>query len=41
MGKVTGFMEFQRLSEAAEAPKARLHHYREFVITLKDDEAKV
>ena len=41
MGKVTGFMEFQRLSEAAEAPKSRLHHYREFVITLKDDEAKV
>jgi glutamate synthase (NADPH) small chain len=40
MGKVTGFMEFQRLSEAAEAPKARLNHYREFVITLKDDEAK-
>ena len=40
MGKVTGFMEFQRLSEAAEAPKSRLHHYREFVVTLKDDEAK-
>ncbi len=40
MGKVTGFMEFQRLSEAAEPPTSRLHHYREFVITLKDDEAK-
>ena len=40
MGKITGFMEFQRLSEAAEAPKSRLHHYREFVVTLKDDEAK-
>ena len=40
MGKVTGFMEFQRLSEAAEAPKSRLHHYREFVVTLKDDDAK-
>ena len=40
MGKITGFMEFQRLSEAAEAPQTRLHHYREFVVTLKDDEAK-
>ena len=33
-------MEFQRLSEAAEAPKSRIGHYREFVVTLKDDEAK-
>ncbi len=40
MGKITGFMEFQRLSEAAEAPKSRINHYREFVVTLKDDEAK-
>ena len=41
MGKITGFMEFQRLSEAAEAPLSRLHHYREFIVTLKDDEAKL
>ncbi len=40
MGKITGFMEFQRLTEAAEAPKSRVGHYREFVVTLKDDEAK-
>ena len=33
-------MEFQRLSEAAEAPLSRLHHYREFIVALKDDEAK-
>ena len=31
MGKITGFLEFQRLSEAAEAPQSRLHHYKEFV----------
>jgi glutamate synthase (NADPH) small chain len=41
MGKVTGFMEYQRLKEAAEAPQTRVNHYREFVVTLKDDEAKV
>ena len=41
MGKITGFLEFQRLSEAAEAPAARLHHFREFVHRLPDAEAKV
>jgi len=40
MGKITGFLEFQRLSEAAEAPTARLHHYKEFVGHLSDAEAK-
>jgi glutamate synthase (NADPH/NADH) small chain len=40
MGKITGFLEFQRLSEAAEAPEARLHHYREFVGHLSDADAK-
>ncbi|MEO8935698.1 MAG: glutamate synthase subunit beta [Burkholderiaceae bacterium] len=40
MGKITGFLEFQRLSEAAEAPQSRLHHYREFVAHLSDAEAK-
>ena len=41
MGKPTGFMEFDRLSEAYEPPKARLKHYREFVTTLNDDQAKI
>ena len=41
MGKPTGFMEFERLSEAYEPPKARLKHYREFVATLNDDQAKI
>jgi glutamate synthase (NADPH/NADH) small chain len=36
MGKVTGFLEFQRLQEAAEPVDARLRHYREFVLHLDD-----
>jgi glutamate synthase (NADPH/NADH) small chain len=40
MGKVTGFLEFQRLNEVAEAPEARKKHYREFVAHLSDAEAK-
>ena len=39
MGKVTGFMEFERLAEPYEAPIARKKHYREFVMHLSDDEA--
>ena len=34
MGKVTGFLEFQRLQEAAEPIDTRVHHYREFVMHL-------
>jgi len=41
MGKPTGFMEFQRLSEAYEPKEERLKHYSEFVGTLKDDQASV
>jgi glutamate synthase (NADPH/NADH) small chain len=41
MGKVTGFLEYQRLSEGAEAPEARKKHYNEFVLHLTDDEAKI
>jgi len=41
MGKITGFMEFQRLQEASEAPEARKKHYREFVRHLSDQEAAV
>jgi glutamate synthase (NADPH) small chain len=39
MGKVTGFMEFQRLSEGSEKADSRLKHYKEFVLHLSDDEA--
>jgi glutamate synthase (NADPH/NADH) small chain len=40
MGKVTGFMEYQRLSEASEPAESRKKHYREFVAHLTDEEAK-
>ena len=36
MGKVTGFLEFERLEEAYEDASARVHHYREFVLHLDD-----
>jgi len=41
MGKITGFLEFERLAEAAEAPDARTRHYREFVLHLTDEQAAV
>ena len=41
MGKVTGFLEYQRLQEASEAPASRLKHYKEFVLHLSDADAKV
>ena len=40
MGKVTGFLEFQRLQEASEDTASRKKHYHEFVHRLNDDEAK-
>ncbi len=39
MGKPTGFLEFQRLSEAYAPVEERLKHYKEFVATLSDDDA--
>src|SRR5271154_896445 len=41
MGKITGFMEFQPLREAAEAPRERVRHYREFLHHLTDEETKI
>jgi len=40
MGKVTGFLEFERLQEASEAPGKRLKHWREFVLHLSEDQAR-
>ena len=37
MGKVTGFLEFQRLQEASEDKEARKKHYHEFVVHLTDE----
>ena len=39
MGKITGFMEVERLQEASEAPTHRLQHWREFVLHLSDEQA--
>jgi glutamate synthase (NADPH/NADH) small chain len=41
MGKITGFLEFQRLNEAAEAPAERVKHWREFVGHLTDEQASI
>ena len=41
MGKVTGFMEYGRLEEGYAPVQARVKNYKEFVIALKADEAKV
>jgi len=39
MGKITGFLELQRIQEVAEPAAERVRHYREFVLTLTDDAA--
>jgi len=41
VGKITGFMEFERQEEDHLEPVARLKNYKEFVITLTDAQAKV
>ena len=41
MGKVTGFLEYQRLSEATEPKENRVKHWHEFVHPLGDQEASV
>lgn len=40
MGKATGFMEFERLSEANLPVQERVKNYKEFVLHLTDDQAK-
>jgi glutamate synthase (NADPH) small chain len=41
MGKVTGFLEFERLEEGYEPVPQRLKTWKEFVIALNADQAKV
>jgi glutamate synthase (NADPH/NADH) small chain len=41
MGKATGFLEFDRLSEQNIPPHERVKNYKEFVLHLTDEEAKV
>ena len=40
MGKVTGFMEFERVEEGYKPVEERVKHYKEFVIGLDDKQAK-
>lgn len=41
MGKVTGFMEYERLEEGYKPVAERLKHYKEFVVALDDSQAKI
>lgn len=41
MGKVTGFLEYERIEEGYAPVAERLKNYREFVIGLQEDQAKV
>ena len=41
MGKLTGFMEFERVAEEYEAPQQRVKHSREFIARLSDEQAGV
>jgi glutamate synthase (NADPH/NADH) small chain len=41
MGKVTGFMEFERIEEGYRPVPERVKHYKEFVIGLDDAQAKI
>ncbi|MBV9261249.1 MAG: glutamate synthase subunit beta [Pseudolabrys sp.] len=40
MGKVTGFLEFEREDRGYEPAAERIKHYREFVLPLPDDELR-
>jgi glutamate synthase (NADPH/NADH) small chain len=41
MGKVTGFLEYERIEEGYAPVGQRLKHYKEFVVGLAADQAKV
>jgi len=41
MGKVTGFMEYERLEEGYAPVETRVKNYKEFVIGLTPEEAKI
>jgi glutamate synthase (NADPH/NADH) small chain len=41
MGKVTGFMEFERVEEGYKPVPERVKHYKEFVLGLTNEQAKV
>src|SRR3954470_13165579 len=41
MGKITGFMEFERVEEGYKPIPERVKNYKEFVVGLSDEQAKV
>jgi len=41
MGKVTGFMEYERIEEGYKPVPERVRHYKEFVVGLSNEEARV
>ena len=41
MGKVTGFMEYERVEEVYKPIPERVKHYKEFILGLDDEQAKV
>ncbi len=41
MGKITGFMEFERVEEGYKPVGERLKNYKEFVVGLTDEQAKL
>jgi glutamate synthase (NADPH) small chain len=41
MGKITGFMEFERVPEEYEDPQERIKHSREFIPRLTDEQAGI
>lgn len=40
MGKITGFLEYQREVEAYKVPEERLKNYKEFTISMSEDHLK-
>ena len=38
MGKLRGFMEYDRIKEPVIAPNERIHHYKEFTLAPKNEE---
>jgi len=41
MGKITGFMEYERIEEGYKPIPERLKHYKEFVVGLSEEDAKI
>jgi len=40
MGKVTGFLEYERTAPVKQDPKERLKHYNEFVVAFEQEQVK-